>query len=156
MKEIKLTQNKTALVDNSDFEELNKFKWMAEKSGDKFYANRHYKKEEGKKGKVRMHVFIMKTPKGMDTDHKDNNGLNNQRKNLRVCTHSENLLNSGKQKNNTSGFKGVYWCKREGKWLAQIRINKKQTYLGQFNSKLEAFEEFSKACIKHHGEFSKF
>lgn len=152
MQKIKLTQNKFALVDNEDFERLSKVKWCALKSRGKTYAGRNLKK---KKGFIFMHVEIMKTPKGMDTDHIDGDSLNNQKKNLRICTRSQNLMNRGKTKLNKSGFKGVSWSKGRDKWIAYIHINKKTKNLGRFSSKLKAYEAYCKACQKYHGEFSR-
>lgn len=155
MKKIPLTQNKYALVDNSDFEELNKHKWYANKLGDTFYAMRHLKVSEGNsKTIVLMHSAIMKTPKGMDTDHKDRNGLNNQRKNLRICTRSQNGMNKTKAKANTSGFKGVFWHKRDKTWRSQIKVDGKSTHLGYFKTKEDAYKAYCEACAHYHGEFS--
>jgi len=101
MKKIKLTKKQVALVDDSDYEELNRFKWHARKTVKTFYAERTFTIGNGKRKNVFMHRYIMQTPKGFDTDHIDGNGLNNQRSNLRVCTRSENLRNQGKKPNNT-------------------------------------------------------
>ena len=101
-----------------------------------------------------MHRVVVKTTKGMDTDHIDGDGLNNQRDNLRVCTHSQNIMNRGIQKNSTSGFKGITWNKLGRKWQSQIKVNGKYIYLGIFISKLEAYKAYCKACVKYHGEFS--
>ena len=157
MKKIKLTQNKYALVDDNDFEELNKFKWHALKDENTFYTGRKIWDKKTKKQKyITMHRVIMKTPKGKETDHIDNNGLNNQRSNLRIVTHSQNQMNKGMSKNNTSGFKGVSWDKNSKKWLALIRFNGKQIYLGVYTTKEEASEAYIKACIKYHGEFANY
>lgn len=103
MKKIKLTSGKFALVDDDMFEELNKFSWCLNGG----YAIRGYSKN-GKQAKLKMHRVIMNTPKGMDTDHIDNNKLNNQRNNLRVCTRSQNCMNRKKRStpNLSSSFKG--------------------------------------------------
>lgn len=150
MKKIALTQGKFTKIDDSDYENLNKFKWYAKKSGNTFYA---YRNLNGKS--IMMHAFIIKTPKGSDTDHIDGDGLNNQRNNLRACSHSENVKNKGKYKNNTSGFKGVLWDKVERKWKAEIRVDKKKKYLGRFCKKEDAYMAYCKACIEYHGVFSK-
>lgn len=155
MKKIKLTQNKYALVDDSDFEKLNKFKWFPDKGGNTFYVVRNSKDSKGKHKKVRMHQEIMKTPRGMETDHRDGNGLNNQRKNLRICTKSQNQHNRGKYQCNTSGFKGVSWHKNKEKWESQIRVDGTLKHLGSFLNKIEAYEAYCKACIKYHKEFSR-
>jgi hypothetical protein len=104
MKEIQLTQWKAALVDDDDFDELSKYKWYAHKKWERFYAGRKMAIEWRNKT-ILMHNFIMKTPKWMLTDHKDNNWLKNTRENLRICNASQNGMNRGKLKNNTSWFK---------------------------------------------------
>lgn len=146
MKRIKLTQGKYTLVDDDDFTELNKNKWYAKKAGRTFYATRN---EKG----IRMHRVIMNPPKNMEVDHKDGDGLNNQKSNLRICTHSQNAKNKGKRKSNKSGYKGVCWDEHSKKWHAQIVFNKKTKHLGKFTSKLLAYEAYCKACKKYHGEF---
>jgi hypothetical protein len=156
MKKIKLTQNQYTLVDDADFDTLNQFKWYADKQGKNFYAKRNSKTINGKQMIILMHRFIMKTPKGMHTDHIDGNGLNNQRSNLRICTRSENLRNQGKQSDNSSGFKGVSFFKRNKKWVAQIMVNGKYIYLGYFTDKEKASNAYITACKKYHKEFANY
>lgn len=105
MKKIKLTQGKFALVDDEDFVELNKFKWYT----GKYYKNTCvYAIRRDNKGKtILMHREIMQTPSGMVTDHIDHNGLNNQKNNLRSCSHAQNIRNSAKRIKGTSLYRGV-------------------------------------------------
>lgn len=125
MKYIKLTKGKRALVDNEDFESINKWKWHFDSTG--------YAVHKGN-GKVYMHQLVNKTPKGLFTDHINRNKLDNRRKNLRTCTQSMNMFNTGKQKNNTSGHTGVVWYKRDKTWQAQIKLNQKLIFLGRFTN----------------------
>jgi len=155
MRKIKLTQNQFALVDNKDYKNLNKFKWSVLKQKKIIYASRNIKTIEGKHTTTTMHREIMNPPKGMETDHIDGNGLNNQRKNLRICTHSQNQHNRGKYDCNKSGYKGVCWHKKDKKWRASIKNNGKVIFLGRYNSKVEAYKVYCDACKKYHGEFSK-
>lgn len=152
MKEIKLTQGKVALVDDASFEELNKNKWCASLGNKTFYAVRGFKKPNGKWSTKAMHRVIFEESK-LEIDHRDGNGLNNQKDNLRPCDHSTNNMNKGKLVNNTSGFKGVTWNKSIGKWQAQIKLNKKPIYLGVFPTKEEAYKAYCEAGKKYHGEF---
>lgn len=152
MKKIKLTQGKFALVDDEDFEELNKYKWSAQKGYKTFYASRGFRKSNGKMSTVKMHQVILGWPKTI-IDHDDEDGLNNQRGNLRLSSKSTNAMNKGKPVNNTSGFKGVTWCKSSSKWKAQIMVNRKRKNLGYFPTKEEAYKAYCEAGKKYHGEF---
>lgn len=136
MKKIKLTQEKFAIVDDNDFEVLNQFKWYARASRKTFYATRNSNPRKLKLPQIQMHRIILgKIPLGKEVDHIDGDGLNNQRKNLRLVTISENAMNKGQYSNNKSGYKGVCWNKREKKWSATAKLpNKKQKNLGDFKN----------------------
>src|SRR5258705_2025673 len=103
MKEVEWTRAMIALVDDGDFEGVVTHKWCYMTVG---YAARSI--VEGKKRKlVYLHRFILQPAKGVHIDHADGNKLNNQRSNLRTCTHQENMQNSRiLHTNNTSGHKG--------------------------------------------------
>ena len=102
-----------------------------------------------------MHRVILKTPKGMDTDHRNGDGLDNRRCNLRICTKSQNSINRKMQSNNTSGYRGVYWHKRDKKWLAHIKIDGKKINFGYCSTKEQAAEAYNEAAKKHYGEFAR-
>jgi hypothetical protein len=154
-KEIQLTQGKVAIVDDEDFEYLNQFKWFASKQkNDKFYVGRNIPVSNKKQSKIWIHRFIMNPEKSMVIDHLDGDPLNNQKKNLRICTHSENMRNRNLYVNNTSGFKGVYWHKTTKKWMSYIRINKKSLYLGIYTCPIDAARAYNEAALKYHGEFA--
>ena len=144
MKKIKLTQGKYALVDDADFAELNKVKWCAFKCGRTFYAMRGTPRGLGRTTQM-MHIVILGKRKGLETDHIDRNGLNNQRSNLRFVTHQENCLNKNKYRGSSSKYKGVAWNKKNKKWTAQIKINGRQRHLGSFSNELDASEAWQKA-----------
>ena len=92
-----------------------------------------------------MHRFILRESNSLViTDHKDENGLNNQKDNLRPCTTSKNKMNRGKQANNTSGFKGVSWHKRMKKWKAEIEAKGKIFFLGYFSTPQDAHKSIAK------------
>lgn len=153
-KEIPLTQGKVALVDAEDYDWLNQWKWYASKQKNgSFYAMRRIK-ENGKRFPVLMHRIIIKTPKNMETDHINRNGLDNRKYNLRICTNSQNQMNRGKPKNNKSGYKGVYWNKKDKRWRAEIMVNQHLNFLGNFSMKEDAALAYNKAAIKHYGEFA--
>lgn len=151
MKKIPLTQGKFALVDNSDFEWLNQWKWYATKDNSTYYAVRWGPRNKGKRKKIIMHREIMNTPETMDVDHADHNGLNNQRINLRNATRSQNMSNRLIYKNNTTGTKGVY---REGsRYAARVAMEGKRIYLGSFDTIEAAQKAYVEAAIKMQGDF---
>lgn len=104
-----------------------------------------------------LHSLIMNTQKekGQVIDHIDGNPSNNRKSNLRICTVSENGFNRSKQKNNTSGVKGVSWDKKSQKWLAQIMSNCKQYRIGLFDTIKEASDAYDAKAIELHGEFAR-
>jgi hypothetical protein len=156
MKLIPLTQSKFAIVDDEDFEELSKFKWCAKKNhyGGYCAIRNCYSRINKKQHPIYMHRQIMSCPRGKDIDHKNHNPLNNQRDNLRICTNRENIRNSRRRKDNTSGFKGVCWLKNRKKWMAYIQFDCKFHNLGYFNSKIEAACSYNNAAKLYFGEFA--
>ncbi len=151
-KEIRLTQNKITIVDDIEFEQLNRYKWYALKNGRTFYAMRHAGMFPFK-FLISMHREILCTPENRQTDHINGNGLDNRRCNLRICTWAENQQNRGAARNNVSGYKGVSF--QQGKWIALITKNKETTYIGRYSTPQEAALAYNKAAIKLHGKFAK-
>lgn len=93
-------------------------------------------------------------PNGMELDHICRNRGCVNPAHLRVCTHSENLRNTGRMKTNKSGFKGVCWHKHERKWVATIMLNKKGKTIGYFNTPEEAHAAYCEAAWELFGEFA--
>ena len=155
MKEIDLGGGKVALVDDEDFERL-AGPWHISTRG---YATRMEKDPKtGKWVSVFMHRRVMGIEHGdpRRVDHIDGNGLDNRRKNLRPCSHAENMRNCKKSATNKSGFKGVCWRAKAKKWAAHIHFNGKQKFLGLFETPNEAHEAYKEAAISLHGQFANF
>ncbi len=147
--------NTFALVDDKDYEEISKHKWTVDKCRGKFYAKRKTW-ADGKQKKLLMHVVIMGKIDNKEIDHRNGNGLNNQRHNLRHCTHAENCRNQDIYSSNTSGYKGVSWDSRTNKWKAYVKYSRKQIHLGYFTCLIKAAKAYDSAAKKHYGEYAKF
>lgn len=146
-----------ALVDDDDYERVAQYKWSVEVRKNVRYATRSVLVSRGKWKTVRLHQFVLGTLPGEQVDHKDGDGLNNQKNNLRLCSHSQNCANTSKSAPTEcySKFKGVSWCKRFRCWVAVVRIGKKQTKLGNFDSELAAAAHYDEAAIGEFGEFAR-
>ena len=148
------------LIDLDDFEKCSNLTWgiMAAKSIVSDYVQ-YYASTQGhpeyKGTQLLLHRFLMNTPKGMLTDHINGNSYDNRKSNLRICTHLENLQNRAKNKNNTSGVKGVSWNTKENKWGAYIYLNNKYKNLGLYETIEAATEVRRLAEEKYFGEFNR-
>ncbi len=142
MKKIKLSKNKFALVDDSDFAWLSQWSWCVSTKG---YAVR---KQNGHN--VTMHRLINNTPEEFQTDHINRNKLDNRRSNLRTVTNSQNHFNIGLQVNNNSGCAGVYFDKQTKKWRVFIQVNNKRISLGRFFDLKKAISVRQIAERKYH------
>ena len=149
MRTIELTQGLYAMVDDEDYAELNAYKWCAHKRRDTHYAVRYSSRKSGKRTAIYMHREIMNTPKEMATDHKDGNGLNNCKSNLRIVTNRQNAQNMRVDK--SSKYPGVHWHKRDERWRAKLWVGKKEKHLGNFKTELEAYNAYL-AALKSLGE----
>jgi len=153
MKLIKLTKGYFAQVDDEDYEHLNQWKWYCSETRNNRYAVRSASRSEGVGKKYYyMHRIINKTPDGLFTDHKDGNGLNNRKWNLRSCTPSQNSANR-KRGYGSSKYRGVYFNRQIRKWIAGTKINNKTTILGSFYNEIDAARCYDAHCLDKYGEF---
>lgn len=154
MATIKLTQNKITIIDEDDFELVNKHKWHYVKRGEYIgYAARGLRNKNGTR-KVWLHSFILNAPKGLKVDHINGNSLDNRRENLRPATTQQNNQNQRKSRTNSSGYKGVYYAKLQKKYIAQIKINGKSNHIGCFDNPIEAAKAYDNVARKVCGEFA--
>jgi hypothetical protein len=115
-------------------------------------------KIDGKKHKAHRLAWLFMTGAWPidEIDHIDRIRTNNAFGNLRESTRNGNAWNKGRQINNTSGFKGVSYYKRYNKYMASIRVNRKQINLGYFTTPEAAHAAYCRAAREHHGEFARF
>jgi len=149
---IPLTKGKITIVDTENYEWLMQWRWCTDQRKDTSYARRNFRKN-GKQHTMKIHREILNLTNVdiRDIDHKNGNGLDNRRINLRLVSPGLNGANCRMRKNNTSGFRGVYWHKKAKKWGAQIMVCHKQIYLGLYSQIEIAGEAYKKAILHYWG-----
>jgi hypothetical protein len=154
MKTIPLTKGKVALVDDDDYNEMSKHKWFVSVGKHTCYATRHPKGSSiVRKGLIRMHREIARPAHGLGVDHKNGNGLDNRRSNLRVCSLCQNNQN---RKGKSGKFKGVRKSQSSvNPFSAIIKVNKVRIYLGCFPDEISAAHAYDRAAVYYHGQFAK-
>jgi hypothetical protein len=150
MREIPLTKGKVALLDDADFGAVGGLRWYANRLGDNWYAYRRVRTPDGGSQIRSMHSYLTGF---REVDHRDHNGLNNQRANLREVTRSQNLMNQ-RPRGGASQFKGVAWHNQACKWQAGIRIDGRRRYLGLYESEVDAALAYDRAAHELFGEYA--
>ena len=142
------------LVDAADQWALETYKWKVirhtTKTGNLFYAQTWIDVKM-----VYLHRFLMDPSPGQKVDHRNCNGLDNRRSNLRIATGSQNLANQRKRTGCSSQYKGVCWHKAGGWWRADIQINKRRLYLGHFASEENAAKAYDTAALTAWGKYAR-
>ena len=164
-----------AMVDDEDYDYLMQFKWYLHKNNN-IKEGTHYARtkirnaETGKKSNILMHRMIMKlSDVSILIDHKDREGLNNQKLNLRIATFLENSRNKNKSSGKSSQYLGVNinntkfsYLRKDGtttnkvysKWIATIRVDGKLVYLGRYDVEEDAAKAYDAGALKFFGEFA--
>lgn len=153
MKSIDLTRGKLTFIDDEDFAHVSKLNWFSQKVGRRWYAACDLRSRGG--AYILLHRFILSAPEGKEVDHKNGDGLDNRRDNLRICS-VKNNRRAFRRKiiGCSSRFRGVRWHTLRNKWSAQIKTNGKQFYLGLFTDEVDAAIAYDTAAKKYFGEFA--
>ena len=148
---VPLTQGQFAKIDLEDIIRVNQYNWWAV-----WYENiqTYYARGIINNKNIGLHRFILNvTNPKIQVDHRDGNGLENRRFNIRVCTSQQNAMNQQSKKNSSSKFKGV--AKIAHKWQAQITYNYKKIYLGCFDDEKIAAKIYNEKAKELFGEFAR-
>jgi hypothetical protein len=150
---VPLTQGYVAVIDAADVPLVEAWNWHALVGSHTVYACRT-DLSTGVRIAVLMHRSLIGAI-SQYVDHRDGDGLNNRRKNLREATGAENQSNARRRADNTSGAKGVGWHKDRRKWQARIVANRVEHHLGYFDTVADAAEAYAAASTKMHGAFGR-
>jgi hypothetical protein len=154
-RKIYLDEGLWTIVDTADYYRFSCFKWYIDGRDGRFYAVRGKRIGKDNVIKVRLHREIMKAPEGLLVDHRNFDGLDNRRSNLRIATHGENNQNKRKRKGATSRYIGVSFDNWAGKWRARIMYKGKMIFLGHFDNEIDAAKAYDAAAKKYYGEFAR-
>jgi hypothetical protein len=143
-------KHRYAIVDPEDYQKLSKYPWLLLEGGSEIYYAGCFEHRKI----VYMHRQIMNAPKGSIVDHRNREGLDNTKRNLRFATHSQNCCNRIRTKNGSSKYRGVHYRKQERKWEASICYNGIYKYLGVFGNEEDAARAYDEAAKIYHGEFA--
>ncbi len=153
MAEIRTSSGHVALVDDEDAARvLAAGAWHVRRNrSGTLYAQRHVTRD-GKRPTQQMHQFLLGC---VGIDHRNGDGLDNRRSNLRPATYAQNGANRRLSSHNTSGFKGVVLKKSTGRWVAQIRVAGEQRHIGTYPTAEDAARAYDAAALAAFGEFAR-
>lgn len=151
MKRIWLRRGICTFVDDEDYKFLSQYSWHLHLTPS---GKKYARIGSGDRIKsISMHRLLLEAPFGIEVDHINGNGLDNRRKNLRLCSSQQNRRNM--KPRSQSRYKGVTWRKNRRKWVAQIELgDRKNVYLGSFSNPKDAARAYNEAARTHFGEFA--
>jgi hypothetical protein len=153
--------NVYVMVDDEDYESVSKNRWYIMRlyhcDTEILYARRYAgAPRNGDFRAVLMHREILgAVGREQKVDHKDGNGLNNQKSNIRICTHSENMSNRKAAHNKEVKYLGVWVCRKTGKYMASMKLNGKVYSSRQCETPELAALAYNELILKHKPEFGK-
>ena len=150
-----------AVVDKEDWERVRGLTWHGAKGGNTWYASANVVDGDGVNKPVSLHRFVLGLTRGDGkvVDHRNRNGLDNRRENLRVCDTGRNIANSRKHRDGKhSRFKGVTKFNRENctkPWIARIVVDYKARWLGTYETEIEAARAYDREARAVWGRFAR-
>lgn len=144
-----------AVVDDEDYPSVRGFNWTPMRTRSAVYARRTTKDASGRRVAILMHRALLGVSDSKTlVDHRNHDGLDNRRENLRSCTETQNQGNRQKSPGKSSVYKGVNWVAKKRKWRAYITRSYKFVHLGEFSSEEAAAAAYDKAARETFGEFA--
>jgi len=155
MPEVRLTQGLIAAVDEADLLLLAGYSWSAMRVRNTWYACAYQRGSHGMGARknVLMHRLLLDAPKGVQVDHRNGDGLDNRRINLRLASASQNQMNRHASAGR-SQFKGVTWGGRAERWIARTQMDGESRHVGAFADEVEAARAYDSAALDRFGQFA--
>jgi hypothetical protein len=153
--EVVLTKGQRALIDREDLPLVQGRFWYVKGDPDRtHYAMTTVRTKAGWEA-LSMHRLLLNVLPGFQVDHRNGNGLDNRRFNIRIATVVDNARNTRIHRDNKVGFKGVHFDKRNGKFRAHIGLNGRSRYIGSYKTAENAAKAYDEAAIEYFGEFAR-
>ena len=154
MKEIIINSKKhgqkSIKISDEDYDYVSQFRWYVWETRGIFYARRSERDR-----KIYMHRDILKPCNSkIKIDHEDHDGLNNQRSNIRVASHHQNMANQSNKKGSISKYRGVVFDTRSNNWTVNLSKLGKRYYVGKFKTQEDAALAYNIKAKEVHGEFA--
>lgn len=150
--EIPLTRGMTALIDKEDIALVSQYRWYAHRGTRTWYARTDVGGRKTKR-RIYMHRLILDAHGTAQADHRNGNGLDNRRCNLRLASALQNCVNRPANFNSVSPFKGVSFDRSRNKWIAQITIHGRHFNLGRLDDEFSAAARYDVIASLVHGDF---
>ncbi len=153
---IDIGEGQYTIVEPRDYYWIGKYKWILMGTKYNLYAVREAKIGPKETKRVYLHREIMKFPKRKFVDHRNGDGLDNRRENLRLATQAQNNYNRRKTSKKTlSQFRGISFDKNSPAWVGCIHYKGKRINLGRFKNEIDAAHAYDRAAKKYHKDFAK-